>query len=91
MVGNDNGIIIQINIALSQLDDDVLLVLFLQVRYNGTLIDTVPVQFDPISQFGIVPLNEDVNYTVVKFMLRDISAVVPIRTPSDQELYTLLM
>ena len=86
MVGNDNGIITQINIALSQPDDDVLLVLFLQVRYNGTLIDTVPVQFDPISQFGIVPLNEDVNYTVVKFTLIGIVVGLPIRTPSDQEL-----
>ena len=68
-----------------------MLVLFLQVKYNGTLIDTVPVQFDPISQFGIVPLNEDVNYTVVKFTLIGIVVGLPIRTPSDQELYTLPM
>ena len=34
-------------------------------------------QFDPISQIGIITPNKDANDTMVKFMLRDISAGIP--------------
>ena len=46
-------------------------------------------QFDPRSHFGIVIPNDYVNDTVVNFTLRGISAVVPFRTPIDEDMNTL--
>ena len=45
--------------------------------------------FYPRSQIGIVLPNEDANNNVVKFTLRGIVTGVTIRTPSDEDLYTL--
>ena len=49
-----------------------------QVRYNVTIINTSPIQFNPRSQFGIVLPNKDDNDTVVKFTLRSIVTGIPI-------------
>ena len=51
---NDDEIIIRVNIALSKPDKDVSLMSTFNVRYNGTRNNTAPIQFDPISQIGIV-------------------------------------
>ena len=68
-----------------------LLIYTFQVRYCNTRIDTSPIQFNPISKFGIVLPNEDANNTVVKFTLICIATVIPIITPRDEDMETLLV
>ena len=62
-----------------------------QVRYNGTIIDTTPMQFNPRYQFVIVIPNEDANNTVENFTLRGVAVDVLIKTPIYKELDTLSM
>ena len=86
---NDNVIIILINQALSKLDEDLFLVSTFQVIYNGTVINTVSMQFKPRSQFVIVLPNEYTNNTVVKFTIRGVCMGVPVRTTINKYLDTL--
>ena len=81
---NEDEIIIQMNQALSKLDEYVLLISTFKVRYNVTILDTEPIKLDPRSQFIIVLPNKDDNSTVVKFMLRGIAVGTTIRTPRDE-------
>ena len=60
-----------------------------QVSYNGTKIDTEPMQFNPRYQFDILLPNEDVNYTLVIFTLRVVVVSIPSRTPINEDLDTL--
>ena len=55
-----------------------------QVWYNGTRIDTMSIQFDPISQFGFVLPNKDANGMIVKFTLQGIDNGVTISNPNNE-------
>ena len=54
MSKDEDKVIIWVNQELSKPDELVLLMSTFQVRYNGTRVDTAPMQSDPRYQFGIV-------------------------------------
>ena len=86
---NENKIIIQISQAPSKTDEEVSMLSIFLVRYNDTKIDTEPMHFRSVSEFGIDISNEYANNNVVIFTIRAISVGVPIRTPSNEDLDTL--
>ena len=86
---NENEIIIQISQAPSKTDEEVSMLSIFLVRYNDTKIDTEPMHFRSVSEFGIDISNEYANNNVVIFTIRAISVGVPIRTPSNEDLDTL--
>ena len=86
---NENEIIIQISQAPSKTDEEVSMLSIFLVMYNDTKIDTEPMHFRSVSEFGIDISNEYANNNVVIFTIRAISVGVPIRTPSNEDLDTL--
>ena len=48
-------------------------------------------KFDPRYKFGIFLPNVNYNYTLIKLTIRSIYVVSPIRTPINEEVYTLLV
>ena len=57
--------------------------------YNSTRVDTEPIQFYPIFQFGNVLPNNNDNGTIVKFNIQGIATEVTIRNPRNEDLETL--